>query len=134
MGFFVDADTMEFIKVAPIFDYEESMDIDVEDNDLSGVFVDDINKQLEMVSDFSWVDFDAVEESIEELKRIFCICDFTKEETDDLKEYLKKRMNQLKKFIPADQLMKSNKKAKQKKPTKSVIKAPDDTIIRIHKD
>ena len=75
-----------------------------------------------------------MDEAIEELKRIFCICDFTKEETDDLKEYLKKRMNQLKKFIPADQLMKSNKKAKQKKPTKSVIKAPDDTIIRIHKD
>ena len=79
MGFFVDADTMEFIKVAPIFDYEESMDTEVEDNDLSGVFVEDIGKQLEMVSDFSWVDFEAVEEAIGELKRIFCICEFSKE-------------------------------------------------------
>ena len=134
MGFFVDADTMEFIKVAPIFDYEESMDIDVEDHDLSGVFVDDVHKQLEMVSDFSWVDFDAVEESIGELKRIFCICDFNKEETDALQEYLINRMNQLKRFIPADQLMKSKRKAKQKRPVKSVIKTTDDTVIRIHQD
>ena len=41
--------------------------------------------------------------TISELKRIFCICDFNKEETDNLQTYLRGRMNQLKKIIPPEQ-------------------------------
>lgn len=133
IGFLVNADTMEFVTTAPIFDYEESINTNMSDEDISGIFNEDITKQVEMVSDFSWIDFDMIKESIEELKRIFCACGFKKEETDVLKEYLLKRADSLQKMVPPGQLMKTTKKIKKKpKPTKSKIEVPEDSVIKIH--
>lgn len=132
MGILVNADTMEFIKVAPIFDYEESMDIELLDDDLSGVFTENLDKQLEMVSSFSWIDFQTIEETIGELKRIFCICDFNKEETDNLQQYLRNRMYQLKKRIPPEQLFKRKPKKAKPQNDEPVIKVSEDSLIKIH--
>lgn len=134
MGFLVNADTMEYISPAPIFDYEESMDIEMGDDDLSGVFMEDISKQIEMVTDFSWIDFDVIFETINELKRIFCICNFNKEETDQLQEYLIRRAEHLKSIIPAEQLMKNKKKIRKRPRPQPKVKVPEDATIRIHLD
>ena len=133
IGILVDADSMKMIRPAPIFDYEESIDLSLSDEDMQGVFIDNIKEQMKLVTDFSWIDFDTIDSVISDLKRIYCQCGFNKEDTDNIQEYLKSRAIALKKIIPPDQIKKKENNAeKRRRQPKTEIKTPDDSPIRIH--
>jgi hypothetical protein len=130
MGVLVNSDTMEFISPAPLFDFEESMDSDLLDDDIQGVFSDPIKLQLKMVSDFSWLDFEAIDDAIDEMDRIYALGGFKSAEINSMKKYIKNRVMLLKKEIPANQI--KRKKKTEFVPNNKKKDEKKDDIVKIH--
>ena len=130
IGVLVNSDTLEFVCPAPIFDYEESLDFNLFEDDIGGVFEDYAKDQLKMVTDFSWIDFEAIENTYDEIDRIFALGGFKSADVNQIKSYFKNRVNLLKKEIPADQL-KRKKKFEYIPKTKKEAE-PKEEAIRIH--
>lgn len=132
IGILVNSDTMEYIKPAPLFDYEESLDYNIEDNDIGGPFNDSAEGQIKMVSDFTWINFEAIKSIIPEIDRIYSIGGFKSAEINQIKSYFKNRVNMLRRLIPAEQLKLTEKiklvpKKKEEKPEKE-----EEKTIKIH--
>lgn len=134
IGILVSSETMEFVSPAPLFDYEESLDYNLMDGDISGAFCDDIKDQLKMVSDFTWINFEAIKNIIPEIDRIYSIGGFKSAEINKIKAYFKNRVNLLRKEIPAEQLKLTEKPkyTPRKKPVEK--EKEEDQIIKIHRE
>jgi hypothetical protein len=130
IGVIVNSDTLEFISPAPIFDYEESLDYNLFEDDIEGIFSDPIKGQLKMVSDFSWVDFETIDEVIDEIDRIYALGGFKSAEINKIKSYFKNRVNLLRKEIPASQLKRKQKV--QYTPKENKAHEKKDDIVKIH--
>jgi hypothetical protein len=129
MGILVDSNTLKFIAPAPIFDYEESLDFNIYDDDIMGVFDDDIIAQVKMIKDFSWIDFEVIEDTVDEIDRIYSLGGFKNSDIKEIKAYFRGRVNALKKLIPPEQI-------KKKKPVETIPKTKKEEHkeepIRIH--
>lgn len=109
MGVLVNSETLEFVCPAPLFDYEESLDYNLMDDDIGGPFRDYAIDQLSMVENWSWIDFDAIESVYDEIDRIYSLGGFHSADTNKIKVYFKNRVNALRKVIPAEQLKRRKK-------------------------
>ena len=129
IGILVNSDTMEFVAPAPLFDYEESLDYNLLDDDISGAFCENLRDELKMVSDFTWINFDAIKNASSEIDRIYSLGGFKSAEINAIKEYLRGRVNDLRKEIPVNQL-KPTRKIEFK--PKENIENKENKIIKIH--
>jgi hypothetical protein len=82
-----------------------------------------------MVSDFRWIDFDIMDDIADEIDRIYSLGGFKNQDIKQIKDYFKKRVNALRKFIPPEQLQKKKAINIVPKPVKEEVK---EDIIRIH--
>lgn len=76
-GLIRDANTLEWIGPAPIFDSGSSLGCDLRTDEImnqagihSKPFKDRHSNQIKLVSSFDWIDFDALEKAIPEIERI----------------------------------------------------------------
>lgn len=103
-GLIRNANTLEWIGVAPIYDSGTSLGYDktakqmaIEKNIECKPFKTSHEKQIELVSAFDWIDFQALEQVEEKIREVFG-SEVEKERVDAIIQGIKKRIERLKKL------------------------------------
>ncbi len=108
-----DSETLAFKKLAPIYDcgaafnYYNSQDIS-DDTDYSLPFLKRHSRQIELVDDFSFVDFEALDEAIETVDALISYSALSIEMKERILNILKSRIKSLKDIILSKEGTSSN--------------------------